>query len=178
MGTQASERPAEQGLRANALRLLQLTFVGLAYFSLAPVIYFNMGLMESEAGGPVMPLLFILIYDRRAPHRGELRDHEQPAAVRRKRLHLALGEHLPDDRSLARVGPHDHLLPRRLDLSADLRSVLQLTAEHTRGDTGARHRAPGRVHPHRGNRDHDSQRHPGRLQCDLGFSCSSRPGSL
>ncbi|HEX2025062.1 MAG TPA: APC family permease [Actinomycetota bacterium] len=61
MGTRASERPAEQGLRANTLRLLHLTFVGLAYFSLAPVIYFNMGLMESEAGGPVMPLLFIVI---------------------------------------------------------------------------------------------------------------------
>jgi pimeloyl-ACP methyl ester carboxylesterase len=57
MGTQASERPAEQGLRANALRLLQLTFVGLAYFSLAPVIYFNMGLMESEAGGLRLPVL-------------------------------------------------------------------------------------------------------------------------
>jgi amino acid transporter len=61
MGTLASERPAEQGLKADTLRLLHLTFVGLAYFSLAPVIYFNMGLMESEAGGPVMPLLFILI---------------------------------------------------------------------------------------------------------------------
>jgi amino acid transporter len=61
MGTRASERPAEEGLKANTLRLLHLTFVGLAYFSLAPAIYFNMGLMESEAGGPVMPLLFILI---------------------------------------------------------------------------------------------------------------------
>jgi amino acid transporter len=61
MGTRASERPAEQGLRANTLRLLHLTFVGLAYFSLAPVIYFNMSLIESAAGGPVMPLLFILI---------------------------------------------------------------------------------------------------------------------
>jgi amino acid transporter len=61
MATQARERPAGGGLRRDALRLLQLAFVGLAYFSLAPVIYFNMGLIETSAGGPVMPLLFILI---------------------------------------------------------------------------------------------------------------------
>jgi hypothetical protein len=28
---------------------------------LAPVIYLNMGFMESDSGGPVMPFLFILI---------------------------------------------------------------------------------------------------------------------
>ncbi|MFN2589979.1 MAG: hypothetical protein ABR518_04340, partial [Actinomycetota bacterium] len=61
MATQTRERPAGEGLRRDALRLLHLAFVGLAYFSLAPVIYFNMGLIETEAGGPVMPLLFILI---------------------------------------------------------------------------------------------------------------------
>jgi amino acid transporter len=49
------------GLRAGSLRLGHLVFVGLAIFSLAPAIYFNMGLMESDANGPVMPLLFAVI---------------------------------------------------------------------------------------------------------------------
>jgi hypothetical protein len=39
----------------------RLAFTGLAYFSLAPVIYLNMGLMETGSGGPVMPFLFIVI---------------------------------------------------------------------------------------------------------------------
>jgi len=50
-----------QGLRQSSLNLPRLIFIGLAYFSLAPVIYLNMGFMESDSGGPVMPFLFILI---------------------------------------------------------------------------------------------------------------------
>lgn len=49
------------GLRRNSLNLRRLIFIGLAYFSLAPVIYLNMGFMETDSGGPVMPFLFILI---------------------------------------------------------------------------------------------------------------------
>jgi amino acid transporter len=52
---------AEKGLRHNSLNLPRLAFIGLAYFSLAPVIYLNMGFMESDSGGPVMPFLFLLI---------------------------------------------------------------------------------------------------------------------
>jgi amino acid transporter len=52
---------AAEGLRRNSLNLPRLTFIGLAYFSLAPVIYLNMGFMENYSGGPVMPFLFILI---------------------------------------------------------------------------------------------------------------------
>ncbi len=50
-----------EGLRQSSLNLPRLIFIGLAYFSLAPVIYLNMGFMESDSGGPVMPFLFILI---------------------------------------------------------------------------------------------------------------------
>jgi amino acid transporter len=35
--------------------------LGLAYMSLAPAIYFNMGFMESQANGPVMPLIFVFV---------------------------------------------------------------------------------------------------------------------
>jgi amino acid transporter len=35
--------------------------MGLAYMSLAPAVYFNMGFMESDAQGPVMPLIFIFV---------------------------------------------------------------------------------------------------------------------
>jgi amino acid transporter len=64
--SQASSRSvateeAQEGLRRNSLNLPRLAFIGLAYFSLAPVIYLNMGFMESDSGGPVMPFLFILI---------------------------------------------------------------------------------------------------------------------
>jgi len=52
---------ARTGLKRDSLNLPRLVFIGLAYFSLAPVIYLNMGFMESDAGGPVMPFLFILI---------------------------------------------------------------------------------------------------------------------
>jgi amino acid transporter len=51
----------QAGLRRNSLDLRRLIFIGLAYFSLAPVIYLNMGFMETDSGGPVMPFLFILI---------------------------------------------------------------------------------------------------------------------
>ncbi|MBO0787715.1 MAG: APC family permease [Actinobacteria bacterium] len=61
----ASQPPATQlaseGLRRDSLNLPRLAFIGLAYFSLAPVIYLNMGFMETDSGGPVMPFLFILI---------------------------------------------------------------------------------------------------------------------
>ncbi len=53
--------PAREGLRRNSLNLPRLAFIGLAYFSLAPVIYLNMGFMETDSGGPVIPFLFILI---------------------------------------------------------------------------------------------------------------------
>jgi amino acid transporter len=53
--------PAPAGLRRDSLNLRRLAFIGLAYFSLAPVIYLNMGFMETGSGGPVMPFLFILI---------------------------------------------------------------------------------------------------------------------
>ena len=53
--------PAHESLRRNSLNLPRLAFIGLAYFSLAPVIYLNMGFMETDSGGPVMPILFILI---------------------------------------------------------------------------------------------------------------------
>ena len=59
--SQLSSEPAAGGLRRDSLNLPRLAFIGLAYFSLAPVIYLNMGFMESDSGGPVMPLLFILI---------------------------------------------------------------------------------------------------------------------
>jgi putrescine importer len=60
-GSQKVEEAARAGLRRNSLNLPRLAFIGLAYFSLAPVIYLNMGFMESDSGGPVMPFLFILI---------------------------------------------------------------------------------------------------------------------
>jgi amino acid transporter len=43
------------------LNLRRVAFVGLAYFALAPVIYLNMGLIETSANGPVMPLIFLVI---------------------------------------------------------------------------------------------------------------------
>jgi len=52
---------AKVGLKRDSLNLPRLVFIGLAYFSLAPVIYLNMGFMETDSGGPVMPFLFILI---------------------------------------------------------------------------------------------------------------------
>ncbi|MGC1194343.1 MAG: APC family permease [Candidatus Dormiibacterota bacterium] len=57
----ASAAVGTTGLRRNSLNLRRLIFIGLAYFSLAPVIYLNMGFMETDSGGPVMPFLFILI---------------------------------------------------------------------------------------------------------------------
>jgi len=57
----AMTKPAQEGLRRNSLNLPRLAFTGLAYFSLAPVIYLNMGFMETDSGGPVMPFLFIVI---------------------------------------------------------------------------------------------------------------------
>jgi putrescine importer len=59
-GGQVAEK-AQTGLKRDSLNLPRLAFIGLAYFSLAPVIYLNMGFMESDSGGPVMPFLFILI---------------------------------------------------------------------------------------------------------------------
>jgi hypothetical protein len=40
----AVTKPAPEGLRRNSLNLPRLAFIGLAYFSLAPVIYLNMAL--------------------------------------------------------------------------------------------------------------------------------------
>lgn len=48
-------------LRSGSLGLPAVVALGLAYMSLAPIIYFNTGFMESEAGGPVMPFVFIMV---------------------------------------------------------------------------------------------------------------------
>jgi amino acid transporter len=50
-----------RGLRANSLTLGTVVALGLAYMSLAPAVYFNMGFMEADANGPVMPLIFIFV---------------------------------------------------------------------------------------------------------------------
>ena len=50
-----------RGLRANSLSLGAVVALGLAYMSLAPAVYFNMGFMEADANGPVMPLIFIVV---------------------------------------------------------------------------------------------------------------------
>jgi hypothetical protein len=50
--TACRDEPAQEGLRRNSLNLPRLAFIGLAYFSLAPVIYLNMGFMETDSGGP------------------------------------------------------------------------------------------------------------------------------
>ena len=56
------DAPAGGGaLRANSLSLGTVVALGLAYMSLAPAIYFNMGFMEADANGPVMPLIFIFV---------------------------------------------------------------------------------------------------------------------
>lgn len=58
----STEHPSSpRTLRAGSLNLWRLIFIGLAYFSLAPVIYLNMGFMETLADGPVMPILFLFI---------------------------------------------------------------------------------------------------------------------
>lgn len=63
MGIPAASSPpqAPQRLRANSLNLWPVIAMGLAYMSLAPAVYFNMGFMESDAQGPVMPLIFIFV---------------------------------------------------------------------------------------------------------------------
>jgi amino acid transporter len=63
VGTPAASAPpqAPQHLRANSLNLWPVIAMGLAYMSLAPAVYFNMGFMESDAQGPVMPLIFIFV---------------------------------------------------------------------------------------------------------------------
>ncbi|MCW2598690.1 MAG: amino acid permease [Frankiales bacterium] len=60
-GVLAAEGGQTTTLRRGSLNLRRLAFVGLAYFALAPVIYLNMGLIETSAGGPVMPLVFLVI---------------------------------------------------------------------------------------------------------------------
>lgn len=57
----AATKEHRAGLAKSSLNLPRLAFIGLAYFSLAPVIYLNMGFMETDSGGPVMPFLFIVI---------------------------------------------------------------------------------------------------------------------
>jgi amino acid transporter len=52
---------ARRGLRSNSLTLGPVVALGLAYMSLAPAVYFNMGFMEADANGPVMPLVFIVV---------------------------------------------------------------------------------------------------------------------
>jgi amino acid transporter len=48
-------------LRSGSLSFSRLIFIGLAYFSLVPALYLNMGFMETDAGGPIMPFMFIVI---------------------------------------------------------------------------------------------------------------------
>lgn len=60
-GPRGDASAASRGLRANSLSLGPVVALGLAYMSLAPAIYFNMGFMEAEANGPVMPLIFIFV---------------------------------------------------------------------------------------------------------------------
>ncbi|WP_164836530.1 APC family permease [Actinacidiphila soli] len=60
-GAAAVPSPPETRLAGGSLNLRRVAFIGLAYFALAPVIYLNMGFIESAAGGPVMPLVFLLI---------------------------------------------------------------------------------------------------------------------
>jgi amino acid transporter len=58
----ASSPPkAPQRLRAGSLNLWPVIAMGLAYMSLAPAVYFNMGFMESDARGPVMPLIYAFV---------------------------------------------------------------------------------------------------------------------
>jgi putrescine importer len=58
--TQAVSDRRDTQLRAGSLSLWQIVALGLAYMSLAPVIYFNMGLIESLTG-QIMPFVFLLI---------------------------------------------------------------------------------------------------------------------
>ncbi len=56
-------RPAvadRQGLKADSLRLWHLVAVGLAFQSLALVVYLNVGFIEQTAG-PVAPVVFLLV---------------------------------------------------------------------------------------------------------------------
>ena len=92
-------KPAQEGLRRNSLNLPRLAFIGLAYFSLAPVIYLNMGFMETDSGGPVMPFLFIAITIAVLPTAISFAvlNNRRPSA--RQRLHLAMGVNLPGGRA-------------------------------------------------------------------------------
>jgi amino acid transporter len=49
-----------QGLKADSLRLWHLVAVGLAFQSLALVVYLNVGFIEQTAG-PVAPVVFLLV---------------------------------------------------------------------------------------------------------------------
>ncbi len=61
-GSDASRSDASaQTLRSGSLNMGRLIFIGLAYFSLVPALYLNMGFMETDAGGPIMPFMFIVI---------------------------------------------------------------------------------------------------------------------
>ncbi|HEU5420810.1 MAG TPA: APC family permease [Streptosporangiaceae bacterium] len=60
MAATGSEAPAAT-LRSGSLNTRRLIFIGLAYFSLVPALYLNMGFMETDAGGPIMPFMFIVI---------------------------------------------------------------------------------------------------------------------
>lgn len=51
----------DKGLKRGSLNYWHVAFISLAYFYLAPALYLNMGFMETSAGGPVMPLVFLLI---------------------------------------------------------------------------------------------------------------------
>jgi amino acid transporter len=55
---EARDGAAEQGLRANSLKLWHLCAMGIAYQGLALAIYLNLGFIESNVG-PVAPLIFI-----------------------------------------------------------------------------------------------------------------------
>jgi amino acid transporter len=61
MSASSQSQAPPRTLLAGSLNLPRLAFIGLAYFSLAPAIYLNMGFMETDSNGPVMPILFAVI---------------------------------------------------------------------------------------------------------------------
>ncbi len=84
----------------------RLIFIGLAYFSLVPALYLNMGFMETDAGGPIMPFMFIVItlaVIATAVSFAVMSGR----GLGRQQLHLGLGMDLAHPRPVAGLD-HDH----------------------------------------------------------------------
>jgi hypothetical protein len=60
MGRRLPNVDERQGLKADSLWLWHLVAVGLAFQSLALVVYLNVGFIEQTAG-PVAPVVFLLV---------------------------------------------------------------------------------------------------------------------